>query len=176
MTTVTIERVSDKGVKPEGAGWATRSNDYDGPWPLIPGLAYDVEIKPWIGKRDGKEMWFLNSAAPAAEVHAPPPNPTALPPVDAPAAAAVVSMPPLVIPPLPPVERDETRVSIERQQSLRYAAELWNGVEGWSDDAVLNSATRFYDWVSDTSVPPSENVPAEQTPAQQYAGDPGPGQ
>lgn len=126
MTTVTIESVNDRGVKPEGAGWANYSTTYEGPRPLVAGQTYDVDISSWIGKRDGKEMWFLNKATEAGAVHAPPPPPTVLPPVvgtEGEAHAAGQRPPPS--PALPPVAQTSAKdTSIERQVCLKAAVEI----------------------------------------------------
>ncbi len=189
MTTVTIADVNERGVKPEGAGWANYSNSYEGPRPLVVGATYEVDIKSWIGKKDGKEMWFLNSAQPAAPVHAPPPAPSALPPSEGNTAPVPTQpMPPLPPIPeyLPPVERDERGRSIERQVALKAAVAIVGGHPEFSGvaeedmdterfakmvEATLNMATEFDDWISDTSVPPSQGEPdADVAPRPEYRG------
>ncbi len=178
MTTVTIESVNEWGVKPEGAGWADYSKNYEGPHPLVAGQTYEVDIALWTSKDGTKEKWYINKAKPAGETHAPPPAPTALPPVvdakfphggiyagntiagddAAPTFAKDVD------PTLPPA-RDETRVSIERQVCLKAAVEaaianLRTNVE--ADGAVaagslnphdiVGDAAVFYAWVSGASL------------------------
>ncbi len=171
MTTVTIESVNEWGVKPEGAGWANYSQNYDGPHPLVAGQAYDVDIALWTSKDGTKEKWYINKATPAGETHAPPPTPTALPPVvgEARIVPEPVAMTAPPAPALPPA-RDETRVSIEKQQALRYVVKLWVGVEGWSIEGVIRDAWKVYDEYFAGDIVP--NTLVEQAVA---AGDGDPG-
>ena len=124
---------------------------YQGP-PLEVGVQYDMEINPHTFP-NGDEAFFIQSAkvdVAAALANAPSPYQEA----EGAAKQRVTAG----------AQRDETRVSIERQVCLKAAAELWNGIEGWSADEVKATATTFYDWVSDTSVPPSETTPAAAPP------------
>ena len=153
MTTVTIAEVDESRVKPEGAGWAKRSQNYDGPWPLYVGSTYDVEINSWKGTR-GDTLWFLNKATPVGDGHAPPPAPSALPPHpdDMPRA-------PTVTPSLPPV--DPTRASIERQVALKAAVEIWSGSPDVSAANVTGYADSFYVWLRNEAAPDGDPGPQQ---------------
>ena len=148
MSTVTIAEINDRGVKPEGAGWANYSGNYDGPRPLIVGETYEVDIQPWTGKRDGKQMWFLNSAALAGTSHAPPPAPSALPPHPADVAPSAPTPSPTMLPPV-----DPTRASSERQVALKVAVEAWRGTPAMTKENVIVYADHFYAWLRNEGEP-----------------------
>ncbi len=185
MQTVTISEVNEWGVKPEGGGWVNYSQNYDGLKPLIVGCTYEVDIAIWRSKDGQKEKWYINKATPVGDSHAPPPAPSSLPPVVGPnpRVMAEVTMPPLVIPPLPP-ERDETRVSIERQVCLKAAVELSianNQVGVYSPHDIVGDAAVFYAWTSGASlveqaVAAGDGAIATRPEDDSRYGDPGPQQ
>ena len=186
MPIITVDKVNDTGVLPVGEeSWLNfskaRGNNpgYQGP-KMVVMQQYEVDTAPWTAP-DGKVITFINSAKPVGEAIAAAPSP-----YEAAAGAAQQRV-------TATAQRDATGRSIERQVCLKAAAELWNGVEGWSADEgvesndVLNMAAEFDDWLKDRSVPPTLAeqaaeagivVPVEQQQQEppRYDGDPGPGQ
>ena len=151
---------------------------YQGPSPLVVGVQYKMEINPHTFP-NGDEAFFIQSAKAVGEAIAKAPAP-----YEAASGAAQQRV-------KAGAQRDERGRSIERQVALKGAVEIvsrlpeFSGVSEEDIDAVrfakmveatLGMAAAFDDWLSDTSVPPSQGDAWDGETHVAPDGDPGPRQ